>query len=413
MPGKRRSTPSKANGSNATAAAGEQRSSKDSPSAAKSPASKKNAPPSNAPTHASRETVTATPGKGSAKKGKGDFLGKGGVLTLGRAPSGRKAARGGGGVGAGTSPRSNRSPAASGKKPAGASKARGGRKGAAAEKDVSPGDGDDDDDDVSEGGDGVDGMEESSDDDGAAEQSLAEFKASRKKSAAAARSRKGGGDEDEEDDGEESEQELQSFMEAFPGMSSDEDGEDEGLGGGGGESGSDVSEGDDDEDDDDDGGERGGLMEVRGVEMPGVRSVFAVAGIALRSQSTCTSVQALSHACPCPALLVAVFMYCSVRVLSCALCTYLVVHILESSVTLVRCLQSVGQWSQEGLYGALCVLVRAGSNYQLVTRKQTAKASRCSLSFREYIALRKSVHSSIALIEGLPAVVLTSYWHLV
>ena len=85
MPGKRRSTPSKANGSSATAAVDEQRSSKSKPSSAKSPPSSsgKKGPPPIGPTHASRETVTATPGKGSAKKGKGDFLGKGGVLTLG------------------------------------------------------------------------------------------------------------------------------------------------------------------------------------------------------------------------------------------------------------------------------------------------------------------------------------------
>eukprot|EP00904_Undaria_pinnatifida_P013680 jgi/Undpi1/9442/HiC_scaffold_27.g11899.m1 len=259
MPGKRRSMPSKTNGSSATAAAGEHRRSKDSPSAAKSPASKKKAPPSNAPTYASRETVTTTPVTGSAKKGKGDFLGKGGVLTLGRTPSGRKAARDGGG---GSSSRSSRSPAGSGKTPAGASKARGGRKGAAAERDASSQEDEDggDNDDNSEGIDGLDEMDESSDDDSAAEQSLEQFKASRKKSAAATRSRKGGGGDDEEEDGEESEQELQSFMEAFPGMSSDEDGEDEGLDGGvGGESGSDVSEQDDD---DDEGGERGGLMEI-------------------------------------------------------------------------------------------------------------------------------------------------------
>ncbi|CAM9201057.1 unnamed protein product, partial [Laminaria digitata] len=272
MPGKRRSTPSKANGSSATAAVGEQRSSKSSPSSAKSPppsSGKKKGPPPIAPTHSSRET-----------KGKGDFLGKGGVLTLGRAPSGRKAARGGGG-GSGSSPRPSRSPAPSGKKPAGgASKARGGKvsaRGATASNDMSLEDEEEDDDDDAddedaEGGTGVYGMEESSDD-GGAEQSLAEARKSA--AAAATRSKKrskqsggGGGDEEEEEDasgGEESEQELQSFMEAFPGMSSDEEEEEEeGLGGGessGGESGSGVDEEDDDEDDDE-GGERGGLMEI-------------------------------------------------------------------------------------------------------------------------------------------------------
>lgn len=266
MPTKQRATPTKANGSAGTETARSRSGKKNaSPKMQPGPRSgKKSAPPPI--THSSRETVT--PGIGSAKKGKGDFLGKGGVLTLGKAASGRRNSRGSEGGG---TPRRTVSGGKGGGTPKGqagaaAAKTSGPKKTSRTTGDESSsGDPDDeDDDDGSENAD-MDGMEESSDD---GDDVVKGAKAAARSNKAALKGRKQDEDEDEdedEDDAEESEQELQSFMEAFPGMSSEEEEEGGGVLGGARLDDDDDSaheSGSEEDDEDED-----GLMEVnRAVE---------------------------------------------------------------------------------------------------------------------------------------------------
>lgn len=226
MPAKRRPTPTKAGGSSNAASPRSGKSGGGAKIPTPSSGTKKKAPPPIVATHSSREN------------GKGDFLGKGGVLTLGSkaSPGGRGRGRGGKsspGRGGGGGPKGRGA----------ASKARG-RPGASGGSDASSDEGE------SERGEDVEEMEESSEDGEGQQEPVA--------SAKRGKSKKGKGGEVDESEGEESEQELQSFMEAFPGMSSDEDeeGEDGGLGGDGRDSSSGGEESDSDAEED------GGLMDV-------------------------------------------------------------------------------------------------------------------------------------------------------
>lgn len=251
MAAKRRLTPTKAEGSSGNAKHGAK---KAAAAAAKSPppsaGKKKKAPPPIAPAaHTSRE------------KGKGAFLGKGGVLTLGGKTSG-------GGRGKGGGRGSNRSPGRGGhggpKKGRGG--AAGGRGAAAATTAATAVEGNNassEEDGESEDGGELDEIEESSEDGSQEEEEEAEQVTGAK--AKANKSKHGGGKRQEEDssEGEESEQELQSFMEAFPGMSSDEEEGEDGTGLGGAGMGSDGSSSDDAGSESDEDEEDGGLMDVR------------------------------------------------------------------------------------------------------------------------------------------------------
>eukprot|EP00752_Nemacystus_decipiens_P002246 g2129.t1 len=205
MPTKRRPTPTKAVGSI------------DSPSvrSGKSGASAKIPTPSSGTEKKAPPPIAVTPS--SRENGKGDFLGKGGVLALGSkaSPGGRGRGRGGksspgrGGGGGGDNAKGRGAPP----------KARG-PPGASGGSDESSDEGE-----SSDFGEDIEEMEESNED-GEEQQEYAA-------AARMGKRRKGEGEEDyDSSEGEESEQELQSFMEAFPGMSSDEDegGEDGGLG---------------------------------------------------------------------------------------------------------------------------------------------------------------------------------------
>lgn len=297
MPAKRRTTSAKAKGSSAVTA------SSDGPNkhaAVKSPprsmSGKKKA--TSPPIHASRETVTV--GTGTAKNGKGDFLGKGGVLTLNRADGGGKGSRGRSGtsgrgvIGSSRSSAQGRTTAVAAKRTVLRTSGRAAPAGAEADSDGSSASGQEDqeDDEDSEGGDEVFETKKSRGKDVEGRVKIC----TGSKSAAATSSRRGSqrgghekekkGDEEEEgeaSEGEESEQELQSFMEAFPGMSSDDEGE-EGLelgedGRKGDSSGAESdSQGEDDDDEQED--EQDGLMEVSSLvhvsQSPGIIRMILV-----------------------------------------------------------------------------------------------------------------------------------------
>lgn len=260
MPAKRGGTPSKTNGKSGAKVAIDS-TTKNNGLAKNPPLSAKNskATPPHITKIPSRETVSMTNTKGvkesTSKKGKGDFLGKGGVLTLGRVTGGRRSSRGKNSGGNTLGPSSSNSTPQGGvsghSKPMKrvVSKAvSSGRKGASravVDNDASIGNEEDSSDSVEVGG--IAEMEDSSDE------------GTHKK-----RNRIEDGLKDEEGSaGEESEQELQSFMEAFPGMSSDEDGGGEGfrVAGAGNESSSGDSRSESGGEEEED--EEGGLMEVR------------------------------------------------------------------------------------------------------------------------------------------------------
>ncbi|CAM9544111.1 unnamed protein product, partial [Ectocarpus sp. 12 AP-2014] len=249
MPAKRRPTPTKAEGSSDNAKNGVKKAAAAAAkSAPPSVGKKKKAPPPIAPAaHTSRE------------KGKGAFLGKGGVLTLGGKTSG------GGRKGSGRSSNSSPKQGGHGGPKKGRGGAAGGRGAATATKAATAVAGSNvssEEDGESEDGGELDEMEESSEADSEEEEEAAEQVMSAK--AKANKSKHGGGKRQEEDssEGEESEQELQSFMEAFPGMSSDEEEGEDGTGLGGAGMGSDGSSSDDAGSDSDGDEEDGGLMDI-------------------------------------------------------------------------------------------------------------------------------------------------------